>query len=66
LPCPIDRRLDVKILHVLKKAPDASTKKIIEIQSAGNQVKTIELYKGGISYDKLVADVFAHDKVFCW
>ncbi|MEK6700151.1 MAG: hypothetical protein AABZ10_14065 [Nitrospirota bacterium] len=56
----------MKILHVLKKAPDASTKKIIEIHSAGNQVKTIELYKGGISYDKLVADVFAHDKVFCW
>ncbi len=56
----------MKILHVLKTAPDATTKKIIELQSAGNQVKTIELYKGGVSYDKLVADVFSHDKVFCW
>jgi hypothetical protein len=56
----------MKILHILKKTPDASTKKIMEIQAAGNQTKTIELYKGGISYDKLVEDVFNHDKVFCW
>lgn len=56
----------MKILHILKKTPDASTKKIIEIHAAENQVKTIELFKGGISYDALVADVFSHDKVFCW
>jgi len=56
----------VKILHILKTTPDASTKKIIELQSVGNQAKTVELFKGDVSYDKLVADVFAHDKVFCW
>ena len=56
----------MKILHILKKAPDASTKKIIELQAAGNEVKTVELYKGGVSYDKLVAEVFVSDKIFCW
>jgi hypothetical protein len=56
----------MKILHILKKAPDASTSKIIEGHAAGNQVKTVELYKGGVSYDELIADVFAHDRVFCW
>jgi hypothetical protein len=56
----------VKILHILKKTPDASTKKIIELQAAGNEVKTVELYRGVASYDKLVIDVFASDKVFCW
>jgi hypothetical protein len=56
----------MKILHILKTAPDASTKKIIETQSAGNQVKTIDLTKGGIAYDKFVTDVFSHDKVICW
>jgi len=55
----------MKILHILKKAPDATTKKIIETQAAGNVVTTIELFKGGVSYDKLVADVFSHDKIFC-
>jgi len=56
----------MKILHILKKAPDASTKKIIELQSSANQVTTIDLSKGGLSYDRLVNDVFANDKVICW
>lgn len=56
----------MKILHILKKAPDASTKRIIEIHAAGNQVKTVELYNGAVNYDALLADVFSHDKVICW
>ena len=56
----------MKILHILKKAPDASTKKIIEVHASTNQVTTVDLTKGGVSYDKLVSDIFAHDKVFCW
>ena len=56
----------MKILYILKQAPDASTRKIIEVQSAGNEVKTVDLAGGGVAYDKLVADVFASDKVFCW
>lgn len=56
----------MKILYIVKNAPDASTKTIMAVQSAGNQVKTIDLAKGGVDYDKLVADVFSHDKVFCW
>jgi hypothetical protein len=56
----------MRILHIVKKAPDASTKKIIEVQASGNQSKIIDLTKGGIAYDKLVTDVFTSDKVFCW
>lgn len=56
----------MKILHILKTAPDASTKKIMEVQASGNQVKIVDLYKGGVSYGTLVADVFASDKVFTW
>lgn len=56
----------MKILHIVKKAPDASTKKIIAAHAAKHQVTTVDLTKGGVSYDKLVADVFASDKVFCW
>ncbi len=56
----------MKILHILKKAPDASTKKIIEVHAAGNQVTTVELFKGAVSYDTLVTDVFSYDRVFCW
>ena len=56
----------MKILYIIKGTPDASTKKIMEVQSAGNQVTTIDLTKGNVNYDKLVADVFGHDRVFCW
>jgi hypothetical protein len=56
----------MKILHILKKTPDASTKKIIEVQASGNESKVIDLTKGAIAYDKLVTDVFNSDKVFCW
>lgn len=56
----------MKILHILKSAPDASTKKIIEVHSKSHEVKVMDISKPGIAYDKLVADVFAHDKVFCW
>jgi hypothetical protein len=56
----------MKILYILRTAPDASTKKIIAAQSAGNETTVIDLTKGVSSYDKLVADVFNHDKVFCW
>ncbi len=56
----------MKILHIVKKTPDASTKKIIEAQASGNQSTVIDLTQGGIAYDKLVTDVFTSDKVFCW
>jgi len=56
----------MKVLYILKTSPDASTRKIIEVQSVGNQVTTIDLTKGDVSYDKLVSDVFNHDKVICW
>jgi hypothetical protein len=56
----------MKILYILRAAPDASTKKIIEAQSVGNETTIVDLTKGGIAYDTLVADVFSHDRVFCW
>jgi hypothetical protein len=55
----------MKILYILKKIPDATTRKIMDVQSIGNQVTTIDLTRGDVSYDRLVADVFSHDKVFC-
>jgi hypothetical protein len=56
----------MNILHITKKEPDASTKRIIEIHKAGNAVTIIDLSTGPESYDKLVAAVFASDRVFCW
>ncbi|MHB8843578.1 MAG: hypothetical protein ACYC7L_02425 [Nitrospirota bacterium] len=56
----------MKILHIMKRPPDESTRKIIEVQGIGNEMTIIDLTGGGVDYRKLVADVFSHDKVFCW
>ncbi len=56
----------MKILHIVKHPPDESTRKIIDVQSAGNETTIIDLAGGGVDYTRLVADVFSHDKVFCW
>jgi hypothetical protein len=56
----------MKILNILKSPPDASTKRIIEVHSASNEVTTIDLTAGSVSYDKLVEDIFSYDKVICW
>ncbi len=56
----------MKILHILKKKPDESTKKIIEVQSRENEVRIVELYKGNINYGELLNLIFECDKVVCW
>ncbi len=50
----------------MKHPPDESTRKIIEVQRAGNEMTIIDLTKGGVDYNRLVADVFSHDRVLCW
>ncbi len=55
----------MKILYVLKREPSESVRKIIEVQSRGNEVKVLKL--GEVAdYKNLVEDVFGSDKVICW
>ena len=57
----------MKVLHIIKQEPDATLRRIIEAQRAGlHNVKVIDLSKGGVDPAALVADVFAHDRVFSW
>ena len=56
----------MKVLHILKSAPDASTRRIIEIESAEHVVTVVDLAAGAVRYDKLIEDIFSHDRVICW
>ncbi len=56
----------MKLLHVLKSEPDEIIKTLMESLSEGNEVQQFDLYKGEVDYDKLVEQVFEHDKVVCW
>jgi len=56
----------MKLLHVLKSEPDEIIKTLMEPLSEGNDVQQFDLYKGEVDYDKLVEQIFEHDKVICW
>ena len=56
----------MKILHIINDSPTDLAKQIIDLQSAGNDVKVVELSKNNISYDSIIDDIFSHDKVVSW
>ena len=56
----------MKILHIINDAPSDLSKQIIDLQSAGNEVKIIELWDENKSYEAIVDDIFAYDRVVSW
>jgi hypothetical protein len=38
----------------------------MKIQKKGNDLKVVELTKGPITYDVLIDDIFAYDRVISW
>ncbi len=56
----------MKILHIINDSPADLTTQIIDVQSAGNDVKVIELSRNNISYDSIIDDIFSYDKVISW
>lgn len=56
----------MKILHVYRSAPDATTKKLIEIVSEGRDNDNFDLNVDAPDYSKLVDMIFAADQTICW
>ena len=56
----------MKILHILSDGPNKLADEIISVQSKEHDVKVVDFSKGDISYDALVDDLFAYDKVLSW
>ena len=56
----------MKILEILRSAPDENVSKIIDVHKQDNDVKVVELYSGDPDYSALVDDIFSHDEVICW
>ena len=59
-----DARL--KILHLLNDGGDELSARIIETHARMHQVRVVSLRAGDISYEQLVDEIFAHDKVVSW
>lgn len=56
----------MKVLHLLRDGPEATASRIIAVHAKEHQVKVIDLGAREISYEDLVDQIFAHDKVICW
>ena len=56
----------MKILHLLKSAPDADTMTLVRLLSEGRESEEALLYTGAVDYDELVKKIFDSDQVTCW
>lgn len=56
----------MKILHILNDGPSELSTRIIDLQSADNELKVIELSDNNKSYDAIIDDIFSYDRVISW
>jgi hypothetical protein len=56
----------VKILHILNDGPTKLSDEIIRVQSAGHDVKVIDLSKGDMSYEDIIDEIFSRERVVSW
>ena len=55
----------MKILYILKQAPDATLKTIMDTHKKGNEVTVVDI-KQNKDYGKIVDLIFSNDKVISW
>jgi len=56
----------MKLLHILKSAPDERTRTLIDIISQGEETTEVGLYDEATDYGRLVDLIFENDKVISW
>jgi len=56
----------MKVLNIVRSAPDDLEKKFIETFAESKENKVITLYEGDVDWSALVDDIFSYDKTICW
>jgi len=56
----------MKLLHILKSAPDERTRALMDIVSQGEDSTEVNLYDEAADYSRLVDLIFEFDKVITW
>ncbi len=56
----------LSILHLLNDGGDELSARIIAAHARNHRVRVVNLRDRELSYEKLVDEIFAHDKVFSW
>ena len=52
-------------LHVLRSEPDGQVRDLIKMLTPG-EIKQIALYDEVVDYDRLIDEIFGHDRVISW
>jgi hypothetical protein len=60
------RETGMKILHILNDGPTQLSDQIIGVQAKEHDVKVVDLSKKEISYESIVDEISACDKVISW
>lgn len=55
----------MKLLNIVKTEPNETTQLLMDGLSEGKEATRWNLYENP-DYDKLVAEIFAHDEVISW
>ena len=56
----------MRTLHILRSSPDETVEKLINYLSDTDETAVQPLFQGDVDWQRLVDDIFAHDKVVCW
>ncbi len=56
----------MKLLYILKSAPDEHTRTLMDILSQGEETTEIRLYDDDGDYGRLVDLIFENDKIITW
>ncbi|MBS3756388.1 MAG: hypothetical protein KGY56_11890 [Desulfobacterales bacterium] len=57
----------MKILHILRSEPDETVERLIGGMYEQDDETTVKsLYKKEIDWERLVDDIFSHEKIVCW
>jgi hypothetical protein len=55
----------VTTLHILRSKPDGQVRELIRVVTPG-EMGQIALYEDPVDYDRLIDELFSHDRVICW
>lgn len=61
-----ERPARLRILHLLNDGGDELSARIIEAHARDHQVRVVNLRDRELSFEQLVDEIFAHDKVVSW
>jgi hypothetical protein len=56
----------MKVLHLFAEKPSPLAVRIMDGQSRDHKIKSIQLLGNAVSYDDVVDEIFATDKVISW